>query len=475
MPNLVQVPGIEKTSQAFRDKVISIAAEIETDPNFLMAIMSFESGATFSPSVKSLAGSGATGLIQFMPKTAIGLGTTTAALAQMTAEDQLDFVRKYFLPHKGKLKTIEDAYMAVLFPAAIGKGANHVLFTKGTINYKQNAGLDLNGNGEITVGEAAFKVRQRLGSVTLPPPTAEGFLQKGAKGPTVEMLQHELIDLGYLTLTEFNTGPGIFGNKTDGALKSFQKDIGLTENGIYDLATQAAIRQLNEIIKKGAIGGIVSALQRELIAENLLTEGDVATGPGIFGPRTQNALIKFQMQSNLEPSGELNDETYRALFKKAQSAGATPTGDNVKIDTVLPESGVGFKTYNRESGGTDQVGTQLTINALIALGAAWFLESPDLPIQYGDLSRKGGGKFPPHSAHKNGHEVDIRPMRKDKLLAATNIFDSSYDSAKTKALVKLIRKLYPQAVVLFNDPKLINEGLTTSHSGHDNHLHLKVS
>ena len=67
---LVAVPGSENTSQAFRDKVVQIAARLETNPIFLMAVMSFESGATFSPSVPNKAGSGAVGLIQFMPATA---------------------------------------------------------------------------------------------------------------------------------------------------------------------------------------------------------------------------------------------------------------------------------------------------------------------------------------------------------------------------------------------------------------------
>ena len=70
MPNLVNVLGIENTSEAFRRKVLEIADRLLIDPNFLMAIMSFESGATFDPNIKNAAGSGATGLIQFMPSTA---------------------------------------------------------------------------------------------------------------------------------------------------------------------------------------------------------------------------------------------------------------------------------------------------------------------------------------------------------------------------------------------------------------------
>lgn len=148
-------------SAAFCEKVIGIAARLGVDPNFLMAVMAFESGGTFSPSVKNKL-SGATGLIQFMPKTAVGLGTSLAELAQMSAEEQLDFVERHFRPFRGRLKTLEDTYMAVLWPAAVGKPNDHVLFRQGSKAYEQNRGLDVNRDGLITKAEAAGKVRAKL-------------------------------------------------------------------------------------------------------------------------------------------------------------------------------------------------------------------------------------------------------------------------------------------------------------------------
>ena len=145
----------------FKNRVVGIALELQVNVDFLMAAMAFESGGTFSPSVKNAAGSGAVGLIQFMPETAKALGTSTDALVAMTATEQLEYVRKYFLPHRGRLHTLEDVYMAILYPAAIGKGASHVLFSRGTRAYQQNAGLDSNDDGAVTVGEAAARVRDR--------------------------------------------------------------------------------------------------------------------------------------------------------------------------------------------------------------------------------------------------------------------------------------------------------------------------
>lgn len=153
-----------KVSQAFRDRLFEICQILGVEPDYLMACIAFESAETFSPSIKNAAGSGATGLIQFMPDTARGLGTTTAALAGMTAEQQLEWVLAYFLPYKGRLKTLADVYMAILWPAGIGKADGWTLWDKASrpMTYRQNAGLDLNKDGEITKAEAAAKVLAKL-------------------------------------------------------------------------------------------------------------------------------------------------------------------------------------------------------------------------------------------------------------------------------------------------------------------------
>lgn len=129
-----------------------------------MACMAFESGETFSPSVRNAAGSGAIGLIQFMPATVMGLGTTVQALASMSAVEQLDYVRDYFKPYRSRLHTLSDLYMAILWPKGIGRPEDFVLWNKGTspTTYRQNAGLDGNADHDITKAEAAAKVQAKL-------------------------------------------------------------------------------------------------------------------------------------------------------------------------------------------------------------------------------------------------------------------------------------------------------------------------
>lgn len=158
------IPWGSAVSQTFRDRVVWCASRLEVPVDYLMAIMAFESAGTFRADIRNMAGSGATGLIQFMPATARGLGTTTDALAAMTPEDQLNYVYRYFLPHRGRLKTLSDVYMAVLWPRAIGQPENYVLWNKASrpTTYRQNAGLDLNKDTQITKAEAASRVHDEL-------------------------------------------------------------------------------------------------------------------------------------------------------------------------------------------------------------------------------------------------------------------------------------------------------------------------
>ena len=148
-------------SSEFKTKVIGISNRLGVAVNYLMAAMAFETGRTFDPSITN-PNSGATGLIQFMPSTARNLGTTTDALRVMSAVEQLDYVEKYFQPYRGRLTTLEDVYMAILWPKAIGKPNDYVLFAEPSIYYTQNRGLDINSDGQVTKAEASSKVKDSL-------------------------------------------------------------------------------------------------------------------------------------------------------------------------------------------------------------------------------------------------------------------------------------------------------------------------
>jgi hypothetical protein len=151
-----------RVSAAFRGRVLAISKQLGLDPSDLLSCIAFETGETFRADVRNAAGSGAVGLIQFMPATASTLGTTTSALAAMTAEQQLDYVLRYFKPWVGRLKTLGDVYGAILWPGMIGRSDAYVVFDKADPDrpklYIQNAGLDFNRDGKITRAEICARI-----------------------------------------------------------------------------------------------------------------------------------------------------------------------------------------------------------------------------------------------------------------------------------------------------------------------------
>ena len=136
----------------FIAKVITICNRLGINPNWLMIVMRFESANTFLPNVKN-PNSTAVGLIQFTAGTAKELGTTTAALASMTAIQQLDFVEKYLLQYKGRMTDLYNTYLAVFSPAYIGRPDAQKVYASPSPSYTANSKLDTNNDGVITVGE----------------------------------------------------------------------------------------------------------------------------------------------------------------------------------------------------------------------------------------------------------------------------------------------------------------------------------
>ena len=163
-PNSVDAQKIDTTTiqdPDFKAKVEKIAQALGVKSSDLMAIMKQESGV--NPAIYNKAGSGAVGLIQFMPDTARRLGTTTEELAKMDGVQQLDYVYKYFKMTGVGNGTLGDLYMAVFMPKYVGYPEETVLGQNGAAGfsgkvYAQNAGLDRNRDGTITVADVKSAV-----------------------------------------------------------------------------------------------------------------------------------------------------------------------------------------------------------------------------------------------------------------------------------------------------------------------------
>ncbi|MBC8753966.1 hypothetical protein H2O64_04740 [Kordia sp. YSTF-M3] len=156
------VPSVYGSS--FIASVKDYCRSLNIDPNWLMAVMYFETAGTFSASIRNPF-SNATGLIQFMPNTALSLGTSIDELALMTAEEQLYYVYQYYYPYRNRMNSYVDLYLATFFPVAMGKASNYVLQTSNlsaSTIADANPVFDLNNDRQITVGEITKLITNKI-------------------------------------------------------------------------------------------------------------------------------------------------------------------------------------------------------------------------------------------------------------------------------------------------------------------------
>jgi hypothetical protein len=163
-----------KVSPEFKKRVVEICNELSMNPDYLMTCMAFETGESFKASQPNMNGGSAIGLVQFT-KTAIDdlnqkyniqPPLTRERLAAMTDADQLNYVRLYFLHYKGKLSSLEDTYMVILAPVAVGRGPDGTVYKKEDSKhpeyYRANKALDnLPHDGVITLKECSVVLNSR--------------------------------------------------------------------------------------------------------------------------------------------------------------------------------------------------------------------------------------------------------------------------------------------------------------------------
>jgi hypothetical protein len=150
-------------SAAFRHKVIAIAARLADGPESPDG----DHGVRDRPQLRSGGDQpcrlGRHRADPVHARTAEVAWTPTAALVADERHRPARLCRKaYLTPYAGRMHDLPSAYMAVLYPRAVAKPGEYVLFRKGSKAYKLNRGLDLNGDGQVTKAEAAGRVAALL-------------------------------------------------------------------------------------------------------------------------------------------------------------------------------------------------------------------------------------------------------------------------------------------------------------------------
>lgn len=137
---------------------------------------------------------------------------------------------------------------------------------------------------------------------------AEPTLKKGAKGQAVKDLQEALKALG------LQPGPidGVFGKKTEDAVKAFQKLKGLEVDGIAGPITWLNIDEADQsepLLKNGSKGLPVRRLQNRL----KLAGFEIPEVNGRFGPKTEAAVKTLQKQAGLVVDGQVGPKTWAVV------------------------------------------------------------------------------------------------------------------------------------------------------------------
>lgn len=153
---------IKENKNEFMAAVVDTACYLKVPPNDLMFLMWFETGRTLDhravnfqrgdskdPAVRCA--KRATGLIQFMPRTAVGLGTTTTALYAMSNVEQMVYVKRHLSPFRGMYKDYVDLYCGIFWPAAVGKPDTYRITSD--VVAKQNPIFDVNKDTDIEKAE----------------------------------------------------------------------------------------------------------------------------------------------------------------------------------------------------------------------------------------------------------------------------------------------------------------------------------
>jgi peptidoglycan hydrolase-like protein with peptidoglycan-binding domain len=132
------------------------------------------------------------------------------------------------------------------------------------------------------------------------------LVKQGSHDHPVKTLQYLLGARGHPVMVD-----GIFGPKTDAAVRAFQQSRQLTVDGIVGPKTWSA---LVVQVSQGSTGDAVRGVQEEFQFRNL--SGDPSKGlqvDGIFGPKTNAAVRGFQQALGITVDGIVGPLTWRAL------------------------------------------------------------------------------------------------------------------------------------------------------------------
>lgn len=188
--------------------------------------------------------------------------------------------------------------------------------------------------------------------------------QLGSRSEEVRKIQTRLKDWGYYT----GSIDGIYGTKTEMAVRYFQQRNGLVVDGIAGSATLAALGLGSEttvtaaassstVLKRGSQGSTVRTLQSRL------KEWGYYSGAvdGVYGSGTEAAVKKFQKKHGLAVDGIAGPATLRAI---GISGGSSTTSSNTSSSVSNSDYQLLGRIISAEARGEPYSG-QVAVGAVI--------------------------------------------------------------------------------------------------------------
>ncbi len=180
-------------------------------------------------------------------------------------------------------------------------------------------------------------------------------LQRGSTGQDVIVIQRELnrISNNYPAIPKIENVDGIFGERTEAAVRAFQRIFNLTPDGVVGRATwykliniYVGITRLSELNSEGqrltggsleysgalSLGDTGEAVRILQYFLSVLSAFDPYIPPvvvdGIFGAATQSSVVAFQKINDLTPDGIVGNATWNALYEEYRGIVRTVFDDN---------------------------------------------------------------------------------------------------------------------------------------------------
>ena len=157
-------------------------------------------------------------------------------------------------------------------------------------------------------------------------------IKRGSRGELVALVQLMLHEKGY----SCGSADGIFGTKTESAVRSYQKAKGLLVDGIVGTNTYAKL--FTEcLLKDGSRGELVKALQTRLNEQGY----GAGNADGIFGSNTEQAVKALQSAAGIATDGKVGKNTWTALEGKAAGV---PASAHFKLSEFKCKDGTAVPT-----------------------------------------------------------------------------------------------------------------------------------